>query len=58
MNVFGADDDILKRSKSAGVQLVPDSCYFQIEGKDHISVVSDPKFHMMVKAFLDYINKN
>jgi pimeloyl-ACP methyl ester carboxylesterase len=58
INVFGAEDSILKRSKSTGIQLVPDSCYFQIEGKDHITVVSDPKFHMMVKAFLDYINKN
>jgi pimeloyl-ACP methyl ester carboxylesterase len=58
MTVFGADDDILKKSKSTGAQLVPGSCYFQIEGKNHITVVADPKFHMVVKAFLDYINKN
>jgi pimeloyl-ACP methyl ester carboxylesterase len=57
MTVFGADDSIVKRSKSIGAQLVPDSCYFQIEGKDHITVVADPKFHMVVKAFLDYVNK-
>ncbi|MFX0059190.1 MAG: alpha/beta fold hydrolase, partial [Candidatus Heimdallarchaeota archaeon] len=58
MTVFGADDSIVKRGKFTGVQLVPGSCHFQIEGKDHITVVADPKFHMVVKAFLDYINKN
>ena len=58
MTVFGADDSIVKRSKSTGARLVPDSCHFQIEGKDHITVVADPKFHIVVKAFLDYINKN
>ncbi|MFW9835598.1 MAG: hypothetical protein ACFFEK_16465, partial [Candidatus Thorarchaeota archaeon] len=57
MAVFGADDDVIKRGKSTGAQLVPGSCQFQIEGKDHITVVADPKFHMVVKAFLDYVNK-
>ena len=57
MTVFGADDGILKSGKSIGADLVPGSCHFQIEGKDHISVVADPKFHIVVKAFLDYINK-
>ncbi|MFW9811926.1 MAG: alpha/beta fold hydrolase [Candidatus Thorarchaeota archaeon] len=57
MAVFGADDDVIKRGKSTGAQLIPDSCQFQIEGKDHITVVADPKFHMVVKAFLDYVNK-
>ncbi|MHA1931597.1 MAG: alpha/beta fold hydrolase [Promethearchaeota archaeon] len=38
-------------------QIVPDACHFQIQGKDHLSVVPDPKFHMIVKAFLDYVNK-
>jgi pimeloyl-ACP methyl ester carboxylesterase len=57
MAVFGADDDVIKRGKSTGAQLVPGSCQFQIEGKDHITAVADPKFHMVVKAFLDYVNK-
>ena len=39
-------------------QLVPDACHFQIQGKDHLTVTSDPKFHMVVKAFLNYINRN
>jgi len=38
-------------------KLVPDACHFQIQGKDHLTVVPDPKFHMVVKAFLDYVNK-
>jgi pimeloyl-ACP methyl ester carboxylesterase len=57
LNVFGSEDRLAK-DKSVLAQLVPGSCYIQIEGKDHITVVSDPKFHMVVKAFLDYINKN
>ncbi|MFW9864242.1 MAG: alpha/beta fold hydrolase [Candidatus Thorarchaeota archaeon] len=57
MAVYGADDDVIKRGKSTGAQLVPGSCQFQIEGKDHITVVADPKFHMVVKAFLDFVNK-
>ncbi|MFX1332250.1 MAG: alpha/beta fold hydrolase [Promethearchaeota archaeon] len=57
MAVYGADDDVIKRGKSTGAQLVPGSCQFQIEGKDHLTVVADPKFHMVVKAFLDYVNK-
>jgi pimeloyl-ACP methyl ester carboxylesterase len=57
MTVFGSDDRLVKGGKFTGAQLVPGSCHFQIEGKDHITVVSDPKFHMVVKAFLDYVNK-
>ena len=57
LNVFGSEDSLAK-DKSVRAQLVPDSSYFQIEGKDHITVVADPKFHMIVKAFLDYVNKN
>lgn len=38
-------------------QIVPNACHFQIQGKDHLTVVPDPKFHMVVKAFLDYVNK-
>jgi len=57
MTVLGSDDPIVKLGKSTLAQLVPGSCHFQIEGKDHNSVVGDPKFHMVVKAFLDQINK-
>jgi len=57
LNVFGSEDS-LSKDKSVLAQLVPGSILIQIEGKDHISVVSDPRFHMVVKAFLDYVNKN
>lgn len=57
LNVFGSEDRLAK-DKSVLAQLVPDSILIQIEGKDHINVVSDPRFHMVVKAFLDYVNKN
>jgi len=49
--------EILLGDKTLIAQLVPDACHFQIQGKDHITVKSDPKFHMVVKAFLDYVNK-
>ncbi|MFX0049395.1 MAG: hypothetical protein ACFE8G_14725, partial [Candidatus Hermodarchaeota archaeon] len=57
LTVFGSEDSLAK-DKSVRAQLVPGSSYFQIEGKDHITVVADPKVHMVVKAFLDYVNKN
>ncbi|MFX1312741.1 MAG: alpha/beta fold hydrolase [Promethearchaeota archaeon] len=57
ITVVGSDDFLIG-DKTLTAQLVPGACHFQIQGKDHITVVSDPKFHMVVKAFLDYVNKN
>ncbi len=57
MGVLGSED-LIMGDRTLIAQLVPGACYFQIQGKDHITVVSDPKFHMVVKAFLDYVNKN
>jgi pimeloyl-ACP methyl ester carboxylesterase len=54
LTVLGSDD--FPGDKTLVAQLVPDACHFQIQGRDHINVVSDPKFHMIVKAFLDYVN--
>ncbi|MFX1571791.1 MAG: alpha/beta fold hydrolase [Promethearchaeota archaeon] len=56
LTVVGSDD--FPGDKTLVAQLVPDACHFQIQGKDHINVVPDPKFHMIVKAFLDYVNKS
>ncbi|MFX1312200.1 MAG: alpha/beta fold hydrolase [Promethearchaeota archaeon] len=56
MSVVGSDDDLLG-DKTLFAQIVPDACHFQIQGKDHLTVVPDPKFKMVVKAFLDYINR-
>ena len=57
MTVVGSDE-FESGDKSKLAQLVPNACHFQIQGKDHISAVADPKFKMVVKAFLDYVNKN
>ncbi|MFW9865095.1 MAG: alpha/beta fold hydrolase [Candidatus Thorarchaeota archaeon] len=55
MTVVGSDD-FIPGDKTLIAQLVPDACHFQIQGKDHLTVVPDPKFHMVVKAFLDFVN--
>ncbi|MFX0155835.1 MAG: alpha/beta fold hydrolase [Candidatus Hodarchaeota archaeon] len=56
MTVVGSSE-ILAGDKTLIAQLVPDACHFQIQGKDHLTVPREPKFHVVVKAFLDYINK-
>ena len=56
LNIFGSEDS-LSKDKSVLAQLVPGSILIRIEGKDHITVVGDPRFHMVVKAFLDYVNR-
>ncbi|MFW9873770.1 MAG: alpha/beta fold hydrolase [Candidatus Thorarchaeota archaeon] len=55
MTVVGSDD-FIPGDKTLIAQLVPDVCHFQIQGKDHLTVVPDPKFHMVVKAFLNHVN--
>ncbi|MFX0030415.1 MAG: alpha/beta fold hydrolase [Candidatus Hermodarchaeota archaeon] len=55
LTVVGSNEAIAG-DKTLIAQLVPNACHFQIQGKDHLTVVSDPKFHMVVNAFLDYIN--
>jgi len=57
MTVVGSNE-LIPGDKTLVAQLVPDACHFQIQGKDHLTVVPDPKFHMVVKAFLDYINRD
>lgn len=56
MTVVGSSE-LLLGDKTLVAQIVPDACHFQIQGKDHMTVTSDPKFHMVVKAFLDLVNK-
>ena len=55
LTVLGSDD-FVGADKTLMAQLIPDACHFQIQGKDHITVVGDPKYHMVVRAFLDYVN--
>ena len=56
MTVVGSNE-MIQGDKTLIAQIVPNACHFQIQGKDHLTVVPDPKFHMVVKAFLDYVNK-
>jgi len=56
MTIVG-NDDFLPGDKSRMAMLVPDGCHFLIQGKDHLTVVPDPKFRMAVRAFLNYVNR-
>ncbi|MBW2142560.1 MAG: alpha/beta hydrolase [Deltaproteobacteria bacterium] len=55
LTVVGSDD-FLPGDPTAFAKLIPGACHFQIQGKDHLTVVPDPRFHMVVRAFLNYIN--
>jgi pimeloyl-ACP methyl ester carboxylesterase len=55
LTVVGSDD-FLPGDKALFAKIVPESCHFQIQGRDHLTVVPDPKFHAVVKAFLNYVN--
>jgi pimeloyl-ACP methyl ester carboxylesterase len=55
MTVVGSTE-LLRGDKTSLARIVPDACHFQIQGKDHITLPSDPKFHMVIKAFLDLVN--
>jgi len=57
LTVLGSDD-FLPGDKALIAKMIPGACHFQIQGKDHLTVVADPKFHMVVKAFLNYVNSN
>ncbi len=56
MTVVGSNDDSQPGEKTLLAQLIPNACHFQIQGKDHLTVIPDPKFQMVVKAFLDFVN--
>lgn len=55
MTLVGSDD-FIPGDKARMAIVVPDACHFQIQGKDHLTVVPDPKFRMAAGAFLDYVN--
>ncbi|MFW9950339.1 MAG: alpha/beta fold hydrolase [Candidatus Thorarchaeota archaeon] len=56
LTVVGSDD-VLIQNKTLIAELMPGACHFQIQGRDHLTVVPDPRFHMVVSAFLNHINK-
>jgi len=55
MTVIG-NNDLARGDKTKLAMLVPNGCHFQIEGKDHLTAVPDPRFHMVARAFLKYVN--
>lgn len=55
MTVVGSDD-FLPGDMAEIAKVVPRACHFQIQGRDHLTVVGDPKFHMVVKSFLNWVN--
>ena len=55
MTVLGSDDGP-PGDKSRLAMLVPQGCHFQISGRNHLSTVPDPRFHMAVRGFLMYVN--
>lgn len=57
LTVVGSND-ILIENKTLIADTIPNACHFQIQGRDHLTVVADPKFHMVVKSFLNFINQN
>ncbi|MFX1446244.1 MAG: alpha/beta fold hydrolase [Promethearchaeota archaeon] len=56
LTVVGSQD-ILIENKTQIADLIPKACHIQIQGRDHLTVVADNKFHMFVKAFLNFVNK-
>ena len=56
MSVVGSSDDSQPGEKTLLARLIPDACHFQIQGKDHLAMITAPKFQMVVKAFLDFVN--
>ena len=56
LTVVGSND-ILIENKTQLADLIPKACHIQIQGRDHLTVVPDHRFHMFVKSFLNDINK-
>lgn len=56
LTVVGSND-ILIENKTQIADLIPKACHIQIQGRDHLTVVPDHKFHMFVKVFLNDVNK-
>ena len=55
LTVVGSKDFLIE-DKTQLADIIPKACHIQIQGRDHLTVVPDPRFHMFVKAFLDDIN--
>jgi hypothetical protein len=55
ITILGSNDKT--ENKDLIAQLVPGACHFQIQGRNHGSTPEDPKFYMILEAFLNYVNR-
>jgi pimeloyl-ACP methyl ester carboxylesterase len=55
MTVVGSDD-YFPGDRMALSNMIPRSCHFQIQGCDHMNLVLNSKFKMVVKAFLNMVS--
>ena len=56
LTIVGNDDNLISDSLKMAM-MVPNGCHFQVQGKDHITVVAGTRFRMMVRAFLNFVNR-
>jgi hypothetical protein len=47
---------LLPSDKAEFAMLAPKACHFQIQGRDHLTVLQDPKYRMIIKALLNHVN--
>jgi len=57
LTVVGSND-ILIENKTLIADTIPNACHIQIQGRDHLTTVPDPKFKIFVKAYLNFINRH
>ncbi len=57
MTVVGSNDNLMPENKTRLCKLIPRACHFELEGRDHISAIPSGRTKMVVKAFLNYVNK-
>lgn len=53
--IVGNDDNLVSDTLRMAM-LVHNGCHFQVQGKDHITVVAGTRFRLMVRAFLSFVN--
>jgi len=56
LTVVGSND-ILIENKALLADTIPKACHVQIQGRDHLTALPDPRFRIFVKAFLEFNNR-
>lgn len=57
MTIVGSDDKIMSDGREIIAEIVPKTCHFQIQGRGHNDILDDAKSKMIVKAFLNHVNR-